>query len=104
MTNSEKIEKIRYAKDHHNIEAMYYELLEEMGDLKINYRDYMITEPLNVERELLRLPEADYELCTALLTLLLREDHFCNGSLMERYKMGQLTAVLDRMIETLETE
>ena len=104
MTNAEKIEKIRFVRNNPNSEELYYDVLEEMGDLKFNYRDYMITEPLNVDKELLRIPEADYELCTALLTLILREDRFCEGSLTERYEMGQVTAMLDRMIETLETE
>lgn len=101
MTNIEKIEKIRYARDHHNIESMYYELLEEMGDLKTNYTEYLTTAPINVDKELERLPSADYDLAAAFLTMLLREDHFDNGALMERYESGQLTAVLNRMIDAL---
>ncbi|MCD7772407.1 MAG: DUF6508 domain-containing protein [Oscillospiraceae bacterium] len=101
MTNKEKIEKIQYAIDHPNTEELYYSLLEEMGDMKYDYGDYMTTEPINCDKELERLPKADYELATALLTMLLREDHFANGSLMRRLESGQLNAVLNRMIETL---
>ncbi len=101
MTNKEKIEKIQYAIDHPNTEELYYSLLEEMGDMKYDYSDYMTTEPINCDKELERLSEADYELATALLTMLLREDHFANGSLMRRLESGQLNAVLNRMIETL---
>ena len=46
----------------------------------------MITEPIDCNEELKRVPGADYELCTALLTMLLREDHFpmvlLNGDLL----------------------
>lgn len=101
MTNEEKIKAIQYVIDHPNIEDMYYDLLERMGDLKRNYWDYMTTEPINCDEELKRLPTADYELCTALLTMLLREDHFCNGSFMQRYQEGSVDAILKRMIDTL---
>ena len=101
MTNKEKIKKIQYAIDHPGNESVYYKLLDELGDNKSNYGDYMTTAPISCDRELERLPEADYELATAFLTMLLREDHFSNGSLMRRLESGQLNAVLNRMIETL---
>ena len=77
MTNSEKIKLIQSLIGE-QCESRVYEALEDMGDLKTNYSDYMITGPINCDEELKRVPEADYELCTALLTMLLREDHFCN--------------------------
>ena len=103
MTNSEKIKAIQYAIDHPNTEELYYQLLEDIDGLKRDYGDYMITEPINCDKELERLPDADYDLCTALLTMLLREDHFSNGSLRERYESCAVDAVLNRMIETLKT-
>ncbi len=101
MTKEEKIKKIQDAFDQPGTMAMYYKLLEDMGDIKYNYHDYMITGPINCDTELERLPDADYELSTALLTMLLREDHFCEGAFMKRYEDGQVEAVLRRMIETL---
>lgn len=101
MTKEEKLKKIQYAIDHPNSVKQYYKLLEDMDDMKYDYGDYMTTEPIDCDRELERLPEADYALATALLTMLLREDHFDNGSLIERLESGQLNAVLSRMIETL---
>lgn len=101
MTKCEKIERIQYAIDHPNTEELYYKLLEDMGDMRYDYGDYMTTEPINCGKELERLPAADYELATALLTMLLREDHFANGSLMRRFESGQLNAVLRRMIAAL---
>ena len=81
--------------------SSYYEALEKIGDIKYNYGDYMITEPIDCNKELERLPEADYDLCCALLTMLLREDHFCNGSFERRYKAGEVQPILDRMITLL---
>ena len=69
--------------------------------MKYNYGDYMITEPIDCQEELKRLPEADYDLCCALLTMLLREDHFCNGSFERRYKAGEVKLILDRMLALL---
>ena len=101
MTNAEKILAIQYTIDHPNTEEQHYDLLERMGDLKTNYYDYMTTEPINCDMELQRLPDADYDLCAALLTMLLREDHFSNGALRMRYEAGQVDAILHRMIELL---
>ena len=53
----------------------YYSTLEEIGDYESNYKDYMTTAPINVDIELSRLSNSDYELCTAHLTMLLREDY-----------------------------
>jgi len=80
----------------------YYRLLEDIGDNNSDYGSYMKTAPINCEEELRRLPNADYGLCCALLTMLLREDHFCNGSFEERYKEGQVQPILDRMIKLLD--
>lgn len=102
MTNAEKILAIQHAIDHPNTEEMYYDLLERMGDLKSNYYDYMSTAPINCDVELERLPDADYNLCAALLTMLLREDHFSDGALRERYEAGQVDAILHRMIFCIE--
>ena len=102
MTNTEKILAIQNVINHPNTEEQYYDLLERMGDLKKNYWDYMSTEPVNCDIELKRLPEADYDLCAALLTMLLREDHFSNGALRERYEAGHVDAILYRMIALLE--
>ena len=83
------------------IRDRYANLLKTMGDLKNNYADYMITEPLDCNEELKRIPSADYELCTALLTMLLREDHFSNGSFDRRFADGQVLLVLMRMKDVL---
>ena len=102
MTKAEKIQKIQEILEIKNPkENLYADLLKTMGDLKNNYGDYMITEPIDCDEELERIPKADYELCTALLTMLLREDHFSNGSFERRFADGQVLPVLVRMKDVL---
>lgn len=101
MTNEEKIKKIQAVIDHPGTERIYYGLLEDLGDLKGNYTDYMTTEPINCNEGLQREKNADYELCTALLTAILREDHFSNGSFDRRQRAGQVNEILKRMVAEL---
>ena len=82
--------------------TLFYEVLEQCGDLKANYHDYMTTAPINCDEELLRLPTASYDLCCALLTMLLREDHFCNGKFERRQRAGHVKPVVERIIKLLE--
>ena len=60
MTNQEKIQAIQAVIDHPERERTYYSLLEDMGDLKDNYADYMTTEPIKCNEELQRVKNADY--------------------------------------------
>lgn len=82
----------------------FYETLEKCDALKTNYHDYMTTAPIDCDKELLRLPRADYDLCCALLTMLLREDHFCNGSFARRQRMGQVKPIVEQIIHLLESQ
>ena len=77
MKNSEKCMILRQLTSNSSV-SEYYKALERIGDIKSSYGDYLITEPINCNIELERLPGADYDLCCALLTMLLREDHFSN--------------------------
>lgn len=48
MTKAEKIRKIQEVLELKNPqENLYADLLKTMGDLKTNYGDYMITEPID---------------------------------------------------------
>ena len=84
-------------------EKMFYDVLEKCGDLK-DYSDYMTTHPINCDVELRRLPTADYDLCCALLTMLLREDHFNNGAFERRQRTGQVKPIVERIIKLLSSE
>lgn len=81
----ENKEKRQFLQNLINAETLsvtsYYETLENTGDMKYNYGDYLITEPIDCNMELARLKDADYELCCVLLTTLLREDHFSTALL-----------------------
>lgn len=101
MTNKEKIKKISAVIDHPGRERTYYSLLEDLGDLKGNYADYMTTEPINCNEELQRVANADYELFTALLTAILRENYFSNGSFEHRQRASQVDEILKRMVAEL---
>lgn len=81
-----------------------YHLLEITKDMKYNYRDYMTTKPINCDIELERVSQADYDTCCALLTMILREDHFCEGSFEKRYSKGQVDLVMERMLYLLFKE
>ena len=103
MNLSEKIELFRELSTDEIFSAeAFYEVLETCGDLKANYHDYMTSNPINCDTELLRLPIADYDLCCALLTMLLREDHFCNGSFGRRERSGQVKPIIAKIIKLLE--
>ena len=84
-------------------EERFYVILEKCDVLKANYNEYMTTVPIDCDVELRRLPNANYDLCCALLTMLLREDHFCNGSFSRRQRRGQVKTVIERMIKLLES-
>ena len=101
MNNTEKVKRLQSLCLGVKHVDCFYKDLEDMGDLKTNYYDYMTTELINCKEELKRVSEADYELCAALLTMLLREDHFSNGSFEARLRSGDVKPILDRMIYLL---
>ena len=68
---------------------------------KIEMIQDMITEPINCSEELKRVFNADYDLCAALLTMVLREDHFSCGSFKQRFAAGQVLLILKRMRDIL---
>ena len=47
------------------------------------------------------MANADYELCTALLTAILREDHFSKVSFEHRQRASQVDEILKRMVAEL---
>ena len=65
MNKYDKVSAIKELIDVQDTAEKYYELLENMGDLKTDYHTYATTEPINCDKELERVPNADYELCTA---------------------------------------
>ena len=102
MNNHEKISLFEKLNSDNVLRAEYfYDVLKQCDALKTNYHEYMTTAPINCDEELLRVPTADYELCCALLTMLLREDHFSNGSFDKRQRRGQVKPIIERIINLL---
>lgn len=99
MTNSEKCRFLQSLRDSNSISLNNCrETLEKIGDMKYNYGDYLITEPVNYGEGLRRLPGADYNLCCALFSMILREDHFNNGTFAKRRETGEVLSILDQML------
>lgn len=73
--------------------SLVTEAMEQTGDLIHNFADYMTTEPYETEKELERLPEADYELCCALISMVLKE---------KNCKKEDIEKILKRMIFLLQ--
>ena len=71
-----------------------YEVLEETGDLKTNYRDYMTTEPTNCNEELKRLECADYDLCFSFVDdAIARRLFFVMALLNREWNPGRLSVL-----------
>ena len=81
----------------------FYNILEKCEVLKTNYNEYMTTAPIDCDEELRRLSTANYDLCCALLTMLIREDHFSNGSFERRQSKGQVKPIIERIINFLKS-
>lgn len=84
-------------------EDIVRETIYECDLLKQDYNRYMTTHPIDCDMELRRLQTADYDLCCALLTMLFREDHFCNGTLEKRLRNGDIKRIVDRIISVLNS-
>ena len=85
-------------------EDLFYDVLDKCDALIGNYHKYMTTAPINADAELRRVPDADFNLCCALLTMLLREDHFDNGSFARRQQNGQVKPIIERILKLLTSE
>ena len=75
----------------------YYGALKTLGLLIINDRRFFQL-PINADAELEKLDEADFERCGALLTMLLREDHWFENAFDERLVQGWPQRIVKRMI------
>ncbi|HRR78257.1 MAG TPA: DUF4268 domain-containing protein [Ruminococcus sp.] len=102
MTTSEKIRKIQAVLDSKTPRLEHYcKLFDEMEDNVYNYTEFVES---NVDKEIKRLPNADYHMCCCLMTLIFREDYVMNGKFRKRYESGMVTSILERMIMLLRNE
>ncbi len=99
MNLNDKINMLKHLYQQEDLNVgFFYDILEKCDVIKYDYKDYMITNPTNCDEELKRLPTANYNLCCALITMLLREDHFSNGSFEKRLHSGQVQSIIKRII------
>ena len=82
----------------------YFDQLQNMDMVVYDYGSYMVTEPINVDEELHRVFDADFDLCKALLTMLFREDYFDNGSFDLRVERGDVKLIVERMRDLIREE
>ena len=102
MTTSEKIKKIQAVLASKTLRLEHYcKLFDEMEDNVYNYTEFVES---NVDKEIKRLPNADYHMCCCLMTLIFREDYVMNGKFRKRYESGMVTSILERMILLLRNE
>lgn len=74
-----------------------YDFIYDNNLVVANYGEYSSTHLISVDRELSKIDSADFELCCVLITMILREDHFNNGSYDRRFEEGYVKRILDRM-------
>lgn len=88
-----KIEKIRLLEEmkRSRSKEKILKKMEQLGIYKKNCNDYLVTEPVDIRKELERIPEADYELCSALLSVLVRQADFLSY-------LAEIRQTIDRMI------
>lgn len=75
----------------------FYKALEQAGFIDYQYKSKFRTQPINVDFELRKLKDADLNFTRALITAIIREDHFSNGSFDERLENGEVIKVLKKL-------
>ena len=100
MEKSQKLACFQSLCHSENLEK-FYEVMEKTGAMAAHYQRYMTTQPINCDLALQRIPDADYALCCALMTMVLREDHFRCGSFRKRLADGSVSRLLNRILKLL---
>lgn len=67
-----------------------------------NYHDYLMYDPMDVDKEIKRIDTADTNTVFAIMTMIFREDHFCCGSIIKRVDQGAFDQIIDRIRKLLE--
>ena len=107
MTAEEKISIYQALLENATSHIMpYYDALKTTGDMKYDYKDYYAVKngPTSIEQELQRVSTADYDIACALLTMVLRIDHFNEGAFDHYYNNGKVPLILQRMIQLLQAQ
>ena len=81
----------------------YYHALKALGLLIIDDKRFFHI-PIDPDEELKSLDQADMERCGALLSMLLREDHWFENAFDERLMQGWPQKIVKRMITLAREE
>ena len=99
MTNAEKISKIQAVQSTGlSNESIYYNLLEEIGDIQYHYYDYVSQ---NVDEELKKAAECELSFMLLPAYIDFKRRSLCN-SFDRRYNSGIVAEILNRMILLLK--
>ena len=107
MTNEEKVKILKDFKDNNLKDVTKcVEMLDKMGDLKRDYAEILKWEEFRGLDEFDKAVEKyadsdDYDVLSALLTFLTREEVVDFGAFAERAEKGDVGKVVDRMITIL---
>ena len=94
MDITERLEYLKTQED----PQVFYDVLGPVDLLVGNYGDFLKSRPVDVDKELERLPNAGFKLACAFMSMILREEYYSGGMFAARREKGQVNAVLDRMI------
>lgn len=78
-------------------ETNLYKMLRISELIDQNYDQLLTTSPIDMNIELRRLDNADFALTRALITAILRENHFSEGAFVRRIKNGDVVKILRKM-------
>ena len=78
-------------------ESDFLETLYRADLMDRDYASNLTTSPIHIGDEMEKLDDADFVVTRAILTAMLREDHFTNGSLITRIENGDLLRVLEKL-------
>lgn len=83
-------------KSEYNFED-FYKTLDQAEFIDFEYGSHLTTNPINIDIELEKLRGADFSFVKALITAIIREDHFINGAFDERLEKGDVVRVLNKL-------
>jgi len=75
----------------------FYQTLQYSEFIDYNYSEHLSTTSVFIQQELKMLKSADFIFIKALLTAMLREDRFDNGSFERRLESGEVSRVLRKL-------
>lgn len=80
--------------------AEFYETLITSEFIDYDYSTHLSEGPIIIDEEIRKIKNADFIFAKAMLTAIMREDHFCNGSFEKRVANGDVYQVIRKLKST----